>query len=55
MAGAMPEPRALTTDEIRFFRSNGFLMLPWRLPADLVARLKAQAAAAIEQAVDHTK
>lgn len=48
----MQAPRPLTTDEIRFFRYNGFLKLPWRLPAELVARLKAQAAAAIEQAVE---
>ena len=48
----MQEPRPLTTDEIRFFRYNGFLKLPWRLPDALVARLKAQIAADIEQAVE---
>ena len=46
----MQEPRPLTTDEIRFFRYNGFLMLPWRLPAELVARVKEQAGADIQQA-----
>ena len=48
----MQEPRPLTSDEIRFFRFNGFLKLPWRLPEDLVERLKAQAGADIEQEVE---
>ena len=46
------EPRPLTTDEIRFFRFNGFLKLPWRLPPEVVARIEAQAAGDIEQAVE---
>ena len=46
------EPRPLTTDEIRFFRFNGFLKLPWRLPPEVVARIEAQAVGDIEQAVE---
>ena len=48
----MQEPRPLTTDEIRFFRYNGFLRLPWPLPDALVERLKAQIGADIEQEVE---
>ena len=48
----MQEPRPLTSDEIHFFRFNGFLKLPWRLPDDLVERLKAQAGADVEQEVE---
>ena len=48
----MQEPRPLTTDEIRFFRYNGFLKLPWRLPDALVQRLKDQIDADIEQQVE---
>ena len=48
----MQEPRPLTSDEIRFFRFNGFLKLPWRLPDDLVARLKTQVAGDVERAVE---
>ena len=48
----MQEPRPLTTDEIRFFRYNGFLKLPWRLPSELVEAIKKQAADDIEQAVE---
>jgi ectoine hydroxylase-related dioxygenase (phytanoyl-CoA dioxygenase family) len=46
------EPRPLTPDEIRFFRFNGFLKLPWRLPAELVEAIKKQARDDIEQAVE---
>ena len=51
-ASAMQEPRPLTTDEIRFFRYNGFLKLPWQLPSELVGAIKQQAADDIEQAVE---
>ena len=47
----MQEPHPLTTDEIRFFRHNGFLKLPWRLPAELVEAVKKQATDDIEQEV----
>ncbi len=46
---AIQEPRPLTTDEIRFFRYTGFPKLPWRLPAELVAAIKKQAADEIER------
>ena len=49
---SIQEPRPLTPDEVRFFRFNGFLKLPWRLPPGLVARVKAQAVSDIEQAVE---
>ena len=46
------EPRPLTTDEIRFFRFNGFLKLPWRLPPELVDGIKTQAASDMERAAE---
>ena len=49
---AVRQPRSLTTDEFRFFRYNGFLKLPWRLPAELVEAIRKQAADDIEQEVE---
>ena len=48
----MQDPRPLTPDDIPFFRSNGFLKLPWRLPPDLVRRIKTQVADDIERAAE---
>ena len=34
------KPRTLTTDEIRYFRYNGFFKIPWILPEKIVSDLK---------------